>query len=296
MQMQNKKTRDGMTYLFFILPALLLFTVFFIVPFLRSFALSFTDAFGFRKDIHFIGLANFIEALSRDTHFMTCLWVTVRYTAFVVIAGNLFSLALALMLDTRLPGRNVLRTVFFLPNVMSLIIVGFVWTFLYGDVYRSLIHVLGDPSWMKISWLGNTDLAVFSIGLTAIWQSAGYAMIIYIAGLQGIPAELIEAAHIDGAGEWAILYRIKLPLMAPVVLMNLILATTTCLKAFDFPYAMTSGGPGYATTTLALYIYTLNFSMHRTGYATAVSMILFFLIAVVTVFMMKDMKLREDKI
>lgn len=285
-----------MAYLFFILPALLLFTAFFIVPFFRSFALSFTDAFGFRKDIHFIGLDNFVEALSRDTHFMTCLWVTVRYTVFVVIAGNLFSLALALMLDTRLPGRNALRTVFFLPNVMSLIIVGFVWTFLYGDVYRTLVHVLGDPVWLKISWLGNTDLAVFSIGLTAIWQSAGYAMIIYIAGLQGIPAELIEAAHIDGAGEWDILTKIKLPLIAPVVLMNLILATTTCLKAFDFPYAMTSGGPGYATTTLALYIYTLNFSMHRTGYATAVSMILFFLIAIVTVFMMKDMKLREDKI
>ncbi|HHW00251.1 MAG TPA: sugar ABC transporter permease [Clostridiaceae bacterium] len=232
----------------------------------------------------------------RDENFLTSLTVTLKYALFVVIIGNIVSLALALLLDTNIPGKSVLRTVFFLPNVMSLIIVGFVWTFIYGDVYRSFMEILGNPEYLQISWLGNTSIAIYSIGITAIWQSAGYAMIIYIAGLQNISTDIIEAAYIDGASAREVFFRIKLPLISPVIVMNVILATTSCLKVFDFPLAMTSGGPGYATTTMALYIYTLGFNMQRTGYATAISVILFLIIAVITVFLMKFLKMREEKL
>ena len=289
----SRKWKDNIAYSLFIFPALGLFALFFIIPFVRGVYYSFTDIYGYNKNINFIGLANYLEALQDETFFETIL-VTLKYTFFVMFLGNMFSLLLALALDTRVPGRNVLRTVFFLPNVMSLIIVGFVWTFIYGDVYRSIASVLTPD--IHISWLGDTRIAIYSIGITAIWQSAGYAMIIYIAGLQNISPDVIEAAVIDGASARKILYRIKLPLITPVVIMNLILAATSCLKAFDFPMAMTSGGPGYATTTVALHIYTVGFKMLRTGYATALSILLFLIIALVTIILMKVQEWGEKRL
>ena len=161
---------------------------------------------------------------------------------------------LALLLDSNTHFKKLLRAVFFLPNLMSLIIVGFVWVFLYGNVYRSAVQAFGIPEAYQISWLGSMKLAVYSIGLTAIWQCAGYYMIIYIAGLQNISKDLLEAAAVDGANKWTVITRIKLPLLAPVVVMNVILCLASCFKAFDIPMAMTSGGPAGATTTIALQI------------------------------------------
>jgi len=278
-------------YILFLIPAVTLFIVFFISPFIQSVYYSFTDLYGYNKDVKFIGLSNYIEAFA-DKNFLVTLIVTFKYSIFVMILGNLLSLLLALIVDMKIAGRNILRTIFFLPNVMSLIIVGFVWSFIYGDVSRTLSELLHLNT--SISWLGNSNIAIYSIGLTAIWQSAGYAMIIYIAGLQNISSDIIEAANIDGASGYATFFKIKLPLLSPVIVMNLILSATTCLKVFDFPLSMTSGGPGYATTTIALYIYTLGFRMLRTGYATAISIILFLIIAIITIFLMKFLNKREE--
>lgn len=286
-----KQWRNNGIYFLFILPALALFFTFFMLPFFQSIKYSFTNLYGYNTHIKFIGFSNYIEAF-KDENFLTTLLVTLKYSAFVMAGGNILSLFLALLLDFNIKGRNILRTIFFLPNIMSLIIVGFVWTFIYGDVFRSCMDVLGSNFY--VSWLGNEKLAIFSIGVTAIWQSAGYAMIIYIAGLQNIPPDIIEAANIDGAGSRQIIWSIKLPLLSPIIVMNLILAATSCFKAFDFPLAMTSGGPGYATTTVALYIYTMGFRNQRTGYAIALSILLFFVIAVVTVFLTSFQKKREE--
>jgi raffinose/stachyose/melibiose transport system permease protein len=294
-RMSAKKLKTDLAYMLFLLPALILFTLFFITPFLSSIYYSFTDLYGYNQEIRFIGLSNYTRALA-DGDFLAILAVTLKFTIFVVIIGNLISLILALIVDSSIPGRNVLRTVFFLPNLMSLIIVGFVWTFLYGDVYRSIISLLGNPDYLQISWLGNTDLAIFSIGLVAIWQSAGYSMIIYLAGLQNISNDLLESATIDGASYWKVLLHIKLPLLSPIIIMNLILATTSSLKAFDYPMAMTSGGPGIATTTVALYIYNTGFKSLQTGYGTAISVILFLIIALITAFLIKFQHIREGKI
>ena len=147
---------------------------------------------------------------------------------------------------------------------------------------RSAVQAFGIPEAYQISWLGSMKLAVYSIGLTAIWQCAGYYMIIYIAGLQNISKDLLEAAAVDGANKWTVITRIKLPLLAPVVVMNVILCLASCFKAFDIPMAMTSGGPAGATTTIALQIYNTGFSSNRTGYATAQSIILFLIISAIT--------------
>ena len=158
----------------------------------------------------------------------------------------------------------------------------FVFVFLYGDVYRSLIELLHIPEKAYISWLGNERLALYSMGIAAVWQCAGYYMLIYIAGLQSIPPDLIEAARIDGASAADIIFRIKLPMLSPVIIMNTILLITAGFKTFDFPMAMTSGGPAGATTTIALYIYNTGFRSNRTGYATAQSVLLFLIICTIT--------------
>lgn len=279
--MQQWKRRRNAVYMSFIIPAAAFFVAFFIFPFLKSLWLSFTDAYGYNPEQHFIGLKNYTEALSNPS-FLSSLRVTVKYTIFVTLGANFVALALALLLDGNVYFKKLFRAVFFLPNLMSLIIVSFVWVFLYGSVYRSIVDVLNIPEVLQISWLGNRKLALYSMGITAIWQCSGYYMLIYIAGLQNIGTELTEAAEMDGAGTWALICHVKLPLLAPVIAMNSILLMTSCFKTFDIPMAMTSGGPAGATTTIALQIYNTGFRSNRTGYATAQSVILFLIISILT--------------
>lgn len=268
-------------YLAFLLPALFFFSAFFLLPFFKSLYLSFTDAYGYRPIQRFVGLANYTEAFS-SAAFGKSLAVTLRYTVFVTIVGNLAALGLALLLDGKTKGKKIFRAVFFIPNLMSLIIVGFVWVFLYGNVYRSLFAMTGLTDAYRVSWLGNVHIAVYSIGLTAVWQCAGYYMLIYIAGLQNISQDILEAAAVDGATSWQITRKIKLPSLSPIVFMNSILLMTACFKCFDIPMAMTSGGPAGATTTIALLIYNTGFRANRTGYATAQAVILFLIILLLT--------------
>ena len=278
----RKRTREEtLTYLVFLVPAITAFTLFFVVPFIRSVYLSFTDAYGYNQTQSWIGLANYKEALT-NPNFLRSLGITLKYTAFVSVFANLVALFLALLLDGNARCKKTLRAVFFLPNLMSLVIVAFVFVFLYGDVYRSFLAQWNIPEQFSISWLGNEKIVLYSMGLAATWQCAGYYMLIYIAGLQSISPELIEAARIDGASNFAVIWRIKLPLLSPVIMMNTILLITAGLKTFDFPMAMTSGGPAGATTTIALLIYNTGFRSNRTGYATAQSVILFLIVCAVT--------------
>lgn len=282
--MQKTKLKRSGIYFAFIVPAIAFFVTFFIIPFFQSLWLSFTDAYGYNPTVNFIGLKNYAEALSNQS-FRKALWVTLKYTVFVTVFANLVALGLAFMLDGNVHFKKLFRAIFFVPNLMSLIIVSFVWVFLYGSVYRSFVELIGIPEVFQISWLGDPDMALISMGITAIWQCAGYYMLIYIAGLQNIPRDLLEVAAIDGASPWKIITKIKLPLLAPVIFMNAILLVTSCFKTFDIPMAMTSGGPAGATTTIALQIYNSGFRSNRTGYATAQSVILFLIICAITAVM-----------
>lgn len=289
----KRNTKTNLYYFFLILPAFLLFSLFFIYPFFKSIFLSFTDAFGYNKEIHFIGFQNYKEAIT-NPNFCNSLFVTFKYTLFVAFFANLLALGFAFLLEGNIRFKNILRAIFFLPNLMSLLIVGFVWVFLYGSVYRSFLDTLDISGKYYISWLGSQHLAVFSIGITAIWQCAGYYMLIYIAALQGISEDLCEAAAIDGANKWDILCKVKFPMILPTIIMNIILLVTSCLKAFDYPMAMTSGGPAGSTTTIALLIYNTGFRSNRTGYATAQSIILFLIITMVTIVLLLFQKKKGD--
>ena len=271
--MHKVKLRQNAAYSAFILPAAAVFAAFFIFPFFKSIWLSLTDAYGYRQDINFIGLKNYAEALSSKA-FLSSLWVTVKYTALVTVAANVVALLLAFLLDGSTRFKKLFRTIFFLPNLMSLIIVGFVWVFLYGGVYRSFAELIGLPEALRVSWLG-PDMALISIAATAVWQCAGYYMLIYIAGLQSISGEVIEAARIDGAGTWDIIRHIKLPLLAPVIFMNTLLLVTSCFKTFDIPMAMTSGGPDGSTEVFLSYMYKQAYTNSSYGYGMAIGVVVF---------------------
>jgi len=279
--MKSRTREETLTYLVFLVPAIAAFTLFFVIPFIQSVYLSFTDAYGYNQTQNWIGFANYREALT-NPNVLRSLRITLQYTAFVAVLANVVALALALLLDGSARCKKTLRAIFFLPNLMSMIIVAFVFVFLYGGVYRSFLTQWNIPERLAVSWLGNEKIALYSMGIAATWQCAGYYMLIYIAGLQSISPDLVEAAQIDGASSLGVILKIKLPLLSPVIVMNTILLITSGLKTFDFPMAMTSGGPAGATTTIALLIYNTGFRSNRTGYATAQSVILFLIVCAVT--------------
>lgn len=287
-----KKQKSNLFYVCILIPSLLLFVVFFMIPVIQSLVLSFTDSFGLKTSYHFIGLENYREALT-DPSFMQTIWVSLEFTTIAVVLGNIVSIGLALLLDSSMKFRSLLRSVFFIPNIMSLLVVGYVWSFVYTKTVPDLLQAMGMKS---VAILGNMNLVVPALALAAIWNAAGYYMVIYLAALQGVSEDLLEAARIDGAGPATLLFRIKLPLISPTIITCLILSIAAHIKVFELPYAMTSGGPAGASTTLVLKIYNTAFNANRTGYATAQSTIMFIIIASVTLILNGLMKRREERI
>lgn len=210
---------------------------------------------------------------------------TLFFTIFNVIFSNLFALILAIILDTKIRTKNILRSIFFFPNVLSLIIVAFIWSFVFRLIFPL---VTGIPV-----WLGNPDLAPFALLLVTIWQGCGWLMVIYIAGLQTIPAEIQEVAEIDGAAWWHRLYHITFPLLAPAFTICLFFSLSNSLKSFDIIMALTQGGPGYVTTPIVLDIYYNAFRDNLYGYATAKAVFLCLVIMVITGLQLFFMKRKE---
>ncbi len=288
----NQKRREGAFYLAILMPALLLLIVFFAIPVVQSLILSFTDSYGMKSSYNWIGFSNYVEALT-DNSFRGTISTTFTYTLVAVLGSNLLALALALMLDNPLRGRNLLRAVFFIPNIMSLLVVGYVWRFVYTGALPDLLQSLGLQT---VAVLGKPKTVIYALAAVGIWNCAGYYMVIYLSALQGISEDLLEAARIDGANAFYVLRDIKLPLLAPTIITCLILSVATHMKTFEIPYTMTSGGPAGASMTMVLKIYNTAFNANRTGYATAQSTILFVLIAVISFILNGMMRKREAKL
>lgn len=288
----KKKSADNLFYGLLLLPALVLFILFFIIPVVQSAWLSFTDSYGMKSTYNFIGLDNYKEAF-HDLSFKKTIGATSKYALISVVFGNVLSLILALILDSKLKLKNFLRAIFFIPNIMSLLVVGYIWSFVYTSVFPDIFTALGVKGF---AILGNKKSVVPALAAAGIWNAAGYYMVIYIAALQGISEDLTEAARIDGAGFIQVLRYIRLPLIAPTVFTCLILSIAAHMKVFELPYTMTSGGPVGESTTMVLKIYTTAFNANRNGYAAAQSIILFLLIASVTLVLNLIMKKREEKL
>lgn len=280
--------------LVFILPSLLLYTLFVIAPTLSSVYLAFTSWDGVSTDIRYIGFSNFVE-MWNSTRVHNALKNTLLIAVSLVVLENIAAIALAVMVDQVRWCRNLFRSVFYFPVLISGIVMGFVWTIILNynfGVLNRLMDLVGLGDYI-VDWLGNPKYALLSIILSSVWKSAGYYMIIYLAGLQGIPQELNEAAAIDGAGRWKQFRHITFPLLAGALTVCMMLSMIGSLKLFDQIAVMTDGGPGFATETLTYIVYKVGFGELRQGYGTALALVLFLLILIVSIFQIKVLRKRE---
>lgn len=291
----GKKTKkfDRVAFMF-IAPAFVLFTLFVIVPTISSVYYSFTSWDGISTDIKFIGLANYKEIFT-SARFGNALKNTAILTVFISIFENVIALAFALMVDHVRWGKNFFRSAFYIPVLISGIVSGFIWKIMYNynfGTFNSLLQGVGLGEYRQ-DWLGNTSLTLLMIGLVLIWKGAGYYMIIYLASLQGVPTELIEAAEIDGASAWQRFKSITVPLISGAFTINFTLSLIKGLKVFDEINVMTDGGPGFTSETLVYLLYKVGFNEGRQGFGTAVGIMLLFIIIILNTLQQKFLRSRE---
>ncbi len=263
----------------FVMPALVSYVFVIVVPAAQGTGLAFTDWNGLSPQRDFVGLDNFVQ-LSADPIALGALGRTVVIALASMALVNLGGLALALGLNTQVKSRNILRTVFFAPAVISPLVVGYVFKFVLSPTgpVNGLLGAVGLAD-LKQVWLGDPHLALLAIIGVVAWQSVGTAMVIYLAGLQGVEPEQVEAALMDGAGLWQRLVNIVLPSIAPSILVNAMLTLISGLRVFDQVYAMTGGGPAGLTQSLATLFVELGFEFGRYGYAAALAVVLSVLVA-----------------
>ncbi|MRN54743.1 carbohydrate ABC transporter permease [Paenibacillus monticola] len=291
----KKKKKKWQSYaLLFILPSFILYTLFVIVPTVGSIYLSFTSWDGISSDVRYIGFANFVE-IWNSPRVHNALKNTMVMTISLVLLENIAAIALAMMVDKVRWFRNLFRSVFYFPTLLSGIVMGFVWSMILNynfGVFNQILDRIGLGSYI-VDWLGNPKYAMISIILSTAWKGAGYYMIIYLAGLQGIPQELNEAASIDGANGRQQFRHITFPLLAGSMTVCLVLSMISALKIFDQIAVMTDGGPGFETETLTYIIYKVGFGELRQGFGTALAMVLFLIILIITVIQVKFLQKRE---
>ncbi len=287
----QKKTNKLEIFLF-VLPCLILVGALFYTPFLMSMFYSLTKWNGIAKEPVFIGLKNFVTLFTGDQGFINSVIFTSKYAFFYILFSNVVALALAVMLVKKLITANLLRAVFFVPYIMSMIIVGFIWRFIFSQGFASLSELTG---WgiFELSWLGDPKLAFISIVVVAVWQALGFYMVIYIAGLQAVPEDVLEAAVVDGASAPRKFFSITLPLLGPSISTCLFLSLTNSIKVFDIILALTAGGPGGSTYSVTYDIYREAFQNNNYGYGAAKSLVLFIIVVGLTVIIMKGFRSKE---
>ena len=277
--MQNKMMKKYFPV--FVLPTLLAFTIGFIVPFIMGVYLSFCK-FTTVTDAKFVGLQNYVKIFTEDGTFGHALWYTTAFTVVSVVLINVIGFAVALLLTKKIKGTNIFRTVFFMPNLIGGIILGYVWQLLLNGLLLQINKTLTYSS----------VYGFWGLVILMCWQQIGYMMIIYIAGIQNIPGELIEAAKIDGANSWQLLRYVTLPMLSGAIMINLVFGITYGLKVFDIVYVLTNGGPGHATEVLTTYAFQL-YSRGQYGMSSALNTVLLVITAIIGVFIVKTLSKQE---
>ena len=262
-------------------PALILFAVFVIYPFFDGIRIAFTNWNGFSQHFDYVGIANFQRLIS-DPNVRTALFNTLLYGIGSTFFQQLLGLGYALLLNQPFKGRIAGRTIVFMPVFISAVIMGYMWYFLlqYDGALNDVIVLFGGK---KMLWLSDAGTARTVIVAVNTLQYVGYSMIIYLAGLQNIPAQYIEAAHLDGAGTWRRFFSVTLPLLYPAVITSVTLNLIGGLKLFDVIRALTGGGPGYTTHSLATLLNATYFGSQNAGYAAVIGMLLFCTILLFTI-------------
>ena len=267
--MQNKMMKKYFPV--FVLPTLLAFTIGFIVPFIMGVYLSFCK-FTTVTDAKFVGLQNYVKIFTEDGTFGHALWYTTAFTVVSVVLINVIGFAVALLLTKKIKGTNIFRTVFFMPNLIGGIVLSYVWLMIFNSILQNYSKTIVSSEWSAF-W-----------GLIAVvcWQQIGYMMIIYIAGIQNIPGELIEAAQIDGANKGQLLKHVIIPMVMPSITICTFLTLTNSFKLFDQNLALTGGNPGKMSELLALNIYnTMYGTTGWQGVGQAKAVIFFIIVAII---------------
>jgi raffinose/stachyose/melibiose transport system permease protein len=276
-------------------PGILCLLAYHLIPTAAGSWYAFTDWDGL-TDARFVGLDNFRE-LFQDPVTRGALWHTLYLAGSFFVLVNVIGLALAIGLNRTLKSRNVLRAVFFAPVVMSPLAVSFIWQYIFDPRggLNQLLATVGLETWQR-TWLGDPQLALWMILIVLVWQFSGLTMVIYLAGLQSISVDLIEASAVDGATTWTRFRRIVLPLLAPAITVNATLTLIFGLRVFDHVIALTGGGPLNATETLATQVWKQTFVEGRYGYGSASALILTALIAALALAQLAVLRARESRI
>ena len=290
MKSKKKRVREITDSIKFVFPMLILYILFFILPLFQTIGYSFTDYNGINPKKEFTGLTNYFDVF-QDKWFYNSMAFTGKSVLLMILLANVLGFLLALALNTKIRSRNILRAIVFCPFVFNNVTVGFIWQFLLGRFMTDLYPLTGWKVF-NIGWLSDNSLVLYSVVFVKLWQSIGYFMVIYLAGLQLLPQDPLEAAVIDGCTGIKMIRYITIPLMKPTAFVCIFLAITESLNMFPLIMSLTNGGPGHASENISLYIYNEAFKSHRMGYASALAVILTIIMTIIAGLQMK--LTRED--
>lgn len=282
------KNKDFMFWLF-LAPVIFALGTVVVIPLFYGIYYSFTDWDGVNQAV-FIGLENYMD-LFRSQEFLTSLWFTFKFSIVSVIVINVMGLGLAMLVTSHIKSKNMLRTVFFMPNLIGGLILGFIWQFVFTKVFDAIGRATGI-GWLQ-GWLSDSGTGFWGMVILMSWQMAGYIMIIYIAYLENVPQDLLEAAEIDGASAVQRFRNITFPLVAPAFTVSLFLTLSNAFKIYDQNLSLTNGGPFNSTKMVAMDIVQTAFQLNQMGAAQAKAVIFFLIVAIISLTQVYINKKRE---
>lgn len=278
---QNRRTlREAGNYLIFMLPALALFITLCLVPFFQQIWYSFTDWDGIKSSYKVVGINNYTRVF-QDSKYWTSMWFTIKFTIFVTIFTNIIGFSWAYALSKDVPFRNFMRAGFYMPKIVGGVILGFVWRFIFQNLFPVIGTALGIP-WLAQAWFTTGDSSFWALVIVMTWSQAGYMMIIYLAGLTSISDDYLEAARVDGAKSHHVLFRIVVPLIMPSITQCLFLSIVNCLRMYDLNISLTNGNPFRLSEAVTMNVYETAFASNKMGYGSAKAFVLVFIIAVIS--------------
>ena len=265
-----------------ILPSLIGFTVLFILPTVMSFIYSMTDWSVYKRTIQWIWFNNYFQ-IFKDDKTLAAIEHSIRYAVVITIVQNVLAIAFAVVLNRSTKVASLLKSILFLPAVISIMVVGYVFRYIMSSADYGLLNmIIGFFGGSPVNWLGDANLALYSVLITQVWQWTGWAMVIYIANIKSIDPNLYESAQIDGASSWRMFTGVTLPLLYPAVSFNVLMSLIGGLKVFDAIFVMTKGGPGYASETMITSLIQTGFNSGRTAYACAFAVVFFIIVFVIS--------------
>ncbi|MBY3048459.1 carbohydrate ABC transporter permease [Rhizobium laguerreae] len=282
--------------LILLVPALAIYAVFALYPMLNVVILSFQKWNGLDPNRQFVGIANYQAIFTKDPVFWVAFRNTVIWTMMSLIFPPMIGLLVALSLNQKIFGRNGLRAIFYLPVIIAPIAVATMWKWTYDPffgLFSQLLTSWGMQGWIN-DWLGNRDIALYSVFVAYLWQTVGFSMVLFLAGLQNVSQTLVEAARIDGAGRWKVFKHVTLPALRPTITIVLVLSVISSLKAFDIVYGLTGGGPAQSTQMLALWAFTQAMQIFDFGRGAAISVVLLLITMAVVIPYLKWTQKHEE--